>query len=79
MTLLGVSLAKNPLYLVTEFCAKVSVSAPWEYLLLIEKLQVTSTELSATCPQQPKCTDLGNLTSFKCAPNFVKLYRRNTY
>ena len=79
MTLLGVSLAKNPLYLVTEFCAKVSVSAPWEYLLLIEKLQVTSIELSATCPQQPKRTDLGNLTSFKCAPNFVKLYRCNTY
>ena len=52
MTLLGVSMAENPFYLVTEFCGKVSVSAPCENLLLIEKLQVISIELSATCPQQ---------------------------
>ena len=28
VTLLGVSSAQNPFYLVTEFCAKVSVSVP---------------------------------------------------
>ena len=63
MTLLGVSLDEKPFYLVTEFCAKVSVSAPWENLLLIEKLQISSTELSATCPQLSKINRIQRLLS----------------
>ena len=62
--LLGVSLTGIPFYLVTEFCAKVSVSVPWEKQLLIEKLQVTSIELSATCPQQPKIYRLREFNVF---------------
>ena len=66
-------MAKDPFYLVTEFCVKVSVSALWEYLLLIEKLQVTSTELSATCPQQPKMYRLREFNVFKVSTEFCKV------
>ena len=64
MALLGVSLTGIPFYLVTEFCAKVSVSAPLEKLLWIEKLQVTSTELSAIGPQQSKINRLREFNVF---------------